>query len=143
MKANILQKISFAAMLTIPIYAAAAPFVVQPVGATSIGSYSYDTREDLAWNVSALTTNAIAAIAGAGTTGKSLVPAFSASFGTGGMRLHWLASADGFGLVARINLAAGGWEVGTNVSFTNGMWKEVLIPATSPAQSLLRLKSGN
>ena len=91
----------------------------------------------------ALTTNEIVAIFDAGTTGKSLVPALSASLGTGGMRFSWLASAEGFGLVSRTNLAAGCWEVVTNLPFTNGLWKEVLVPVTSSAQRFFRLKSGN
>jgi hypothetical protein len=60
----------------------------------------------------------------------------------GGVLLLWPASAEGFELVSRSDLAAGAWEPVTNTAALNGTWKEVLLPA-SDSQRFFRLKSGN
>lgn len=59
---------------------------------------------------------------------------------SGSVLLSWSASAEGFGLVSRTNLAAGSWETVTNVPVLNGTRKEVLLPANTPAQRFFRLK---
>ena len=48
--------------------------------------------------------------------------------------VSWPASAEGFGLVSRSDLVTGSWETVTNEPSWNGTRKEVLLPATPPAQ---------
>ena len=65
--------------------------------------------------------------------------ALAVSVATGGVLLSWPASAEGFGLVSRSDLATGTWETVTNAPSLNGTRKEVLLPTATPAQRFFRL----
>lgn len=87
----------------------------------------------------ALGSNEVAAIYAAGSAGKAPPPTLAVSLASGGVLLSWPASAEGFGLVSRSDLAAGSWEAVTNEPSLNGARKEVLIPVATPAQRFFRL----
>ena len=68
---------------------------------------------------------------------------FSIQSAPGGVLVSWPASAEGFGLVSRSELATGNWEAVTNEPALNGTRKEVLLPVATPTQRFFRLRSGN
>lgn len=87
-----------------------------------------------------LSSNKVVAIHAAGSAGKCKPPlTLAVSLTASGVLLSWPASADGYGLVSRADLAPGAWETVTNVPALNGTRKEVLLPAATPAQRFFRL----
>jgi len=95
--------------------------------------------DELRYYNRALTSNEVAAIYAAGTNKIVLPPTLAVSLTSGNVLLSWPASAEGFGLVSRTNLDTGNWEAVTNEPSLNGARKEVLLPATTPAQRFFRL----
>ena len=87
----------------------------------------------------ALAPNEVAAIYAAGTNSIVPPPTLAVSFVSGGVQLSWPASAEGYALVSRPDLAPGNWETVTNAPALNGSRKEVLVPAATASQRFFRL----
>jgi hypothetical protein len=91
----------------------------------------------------ALTDLEIATLYAAGTAGKVKLPTLTISLVENQVKLTWLAAAQGYGLVSRVDLSAGDWEAVTNPPAVNGIWNELLLPTATHPKRFFRLQSGN